>query len=872
MQEVTRDTTQTGPYATAVDAYWSAGWRGILPVGSAPNEKFPPPARFTGHGNPDPSYADVMAYSETHGDRNIALRLPAGVIGLDVDAYGSKIGAAVLAELVERFGPLPDTWTTGARTDGVSGIRLFRVPTHDAAGVEINWPGEAGKNIEIVQHGHRYAIVWPSTNPEAADARYEWRHAHDVATELHPVPSLDELAWLPAAWVDGLRLSYERTDKSDLSSSALGAWWALLRTGPGCPRVVEQLARVTASLRSAAGSRHEAARDAARVLAAYGGEGHAGAPEALLALGDAFVTAVTGPGRDADAEWRRLLVGAVELAATDNPAPRQLCACSPPVLTVDPSRIPSHFASASPAPAGAPAGPSSSTPMPAVSIPDQPPEGDALTDAVITQQVYDELLAGRYCWSNGFGWLQWDGRRWRECADETVVEQVRLWAVAYVPQQLGNLFIAASREMRNLLVGLLSKYRLTSIVALARGLCQVDAAAFDSHADLLNTPSGIVDLRTGELGPHDPALRMTRITAVPYDPAAEHADWTAALSAVRPDVADWFQVRFGQSITGHMTPDDVLLILRGGGENGKSTILAGIKRCVGDYGIYVSDRVLLADANAHPTELTDFRGARFTLTEELPDEARLNVKRLKDVVGTPTMKARKMRQDTIEWSATHSLFISTNPLPIVTDTDHGTWRRLALVEFPYTYVSREPNEAIGERRGDPGLRDRVAAGEAQQRAVLRWLVDGARRWYQGGRAMPPHPESVRADTDRWRGQSDPIEGFWNERLRPDENSFITSADMLTAFNAYLIGVGQREWSARKFNPLFGDHRRTKRASVVYSLERVKPGQVRSYIPGPALALTVGVPSPFVPDNSAVGSRHRGWWGVRFATPTDLDQD
>lgn len=853
----------------------------MLPVGAGPGEKWPPPRAYTGHGAPDPSAADIEAYIETHGDRNVALRAPAGVLGLDVDAYEkggkAKGGGEALAALVAAHGPLPATWVSGARP-APSGIYWFRVPT-ELDGHPINWPGEAAKGIELIQRGHRYGLVWPSTNPEANGAEYRWRFtvgSIEYADDDNTPPSPSDLAELPEAWVRGLALSYARTEKSDLAGSDMAVWWDMLRDGPGCPRVLDLLATAQREIALGQAGRHETARDSARALAAYGGEGHAGAGEALGALGAAFVDAIAGPGRDADGEWHRLLVGAVELAATDNPAPRQLCACSPPSLVMPiPASMP-PFASppstTSPGP-GLPMG-ETITQLGPVPLPDAPPESDALTDARLTQLVHDEMLAGRYCWSPGFGWLLWDGRRWRECSDETAIEDVRQWAVRFVEQQVNNVYIAASREMRNLLIGLLSKYRLTAIVALARGLCQVDPAAFDSHPDLLNTPSGIVDLRTGELLPHDPAMRMTKLTSVAYDPAAGHPDWSAALRAVRPDVAEWLQVRFGQSITGHMTPDDVLLILRGGGENGKSTVLNAIKQALGDYGIFVSDRVLLSDPGSHPTELMDFRGARFTLTEELPDEARLNVKRLKDVVGTPTMKARRMRQDPVEFAATHSLFISTNPLPLVTDTDHGTWRRLALVEFPYRY--RKPgesvNEARGERRGDPGLRDRLRDGQAQREAVLLWLVQGAVRWYAADRAMPPHPLSVQQDTQQWRSKSDPIEGFWAERLRPAAaGSFITSADMTAEFNAYLVAVGQHPWSDRKFVPLFGDHSTTRGHAVEYRVAKIKEGFVRSY----RLSLGAGsitVPSPFVPEPTAVGKVVRAWWGVRFATDIDREQD
>lgn len=221
-------TTYGGPYARAALIYRAAGWEGTLPLGSRPGMKFPPPSGWTGHGAAYPSGADVTAWTETNGAHNIGLRMPPGVIGLDVDHYGNKTGADTLAALTERFGPLPPTWVSSARP-APSGIRLYRVPL-ELDGHPINWPGEAGKFIEIIQPGHRYAVVWPSTNPEAAGHEYEWHSERPgVPAAWDPVPAPEHLDWLPDSWVRGLALPYARVDKVTLGSEPLAAWWDAIR-------------------------------------------------------------------------------------------------------------------------------------------------------------------------------------------------------------------------------------------------------------------------------------------------------------------------------------------------------------------------------------------------------------------------------------------------------------------------------------------------------------------------------------------------------------------------------------------------------------------------------------------------------------------
>lgn len=328
MTDLEQHDTGLGPFGRAARLYRSAGWPGTLPVGRGPGQKSPPPGGWTGHGAPYPSDADVGVWEiGPEAYYNIGLRMPEGVIGLDVDAgYGGKLGDETLAALEARLGPLPPTWVSSARP-APSGIRFFRVPA-ELDGAPVNWPGEAGKFIEIIQPGHRYAVVWPSTNPDAGGAPYEWRHEESPFTAQQvggACPAIESLAPLPEAWVRGLAVPYAVAEKADLGTGAMAQWWDKLRGGGPCPLIHSVCTRAVDDLRRADGARHETARDALSSIVRAGGEGHRGAPGAVRQLGAAFEAAV-GAERARGGEWDRLVAGAVKIAATDNPSPRQMCA------------------------------------------------------------------------------------------------------------------------------------------------------------------------------------------------------------------------------------------------------------------------------------------------------------------------------------------------------------------------------------------------------------------------------------------------------------------------------------------------------------------------------------------------------------------
>ena len=298
---------------------------------------------------------------------------------------------------------------------------------------------------------------------------------------------------------------------------------------------------------------------------------------------------------------------------------------------------------------------------------------------------------------------------------------------------------------------MLSANRIRAIAYITK-LCRTTEETFDAHPDLLNVRNGVVDLRDGTLRPHDPNLMLTKVTMVDYVAGATHQDWEQALTALTADSVDWLQIRFGQGLTGHSVPDDRLVVLKGSGANGKTTIIDGVREALGaDYAVTLPDRVLLARSTDHPTELMTLRGARLGLMEEFPELGHLNVKRLKDLLGTGEISARYCGKDSVTWKPSHTPFVTTNYLPRVDESDDGTWRRLVLLDFPYRYrQAHEAKQTELDRVGDPNLRDRLRrGGDGQHEAVLAWLVAGAVKWYCNGQRMPAAPDP--SGTPRRRG-------------------------------------------------------------------------------------------------------------------------
>jgi putative DNA primase/helicase len=105
----------------------------------------------------------------------------------------------------------------------------------------------------------------------------------------------------------------------------------------------------------------------------------------------------------------------------------------------------------------------------------------------------------------------------------------------------------------------------------------------DADPLLLNCPNGTVDLRTGELRPHDPADLLTKSSGAAYDPAADGPTWAKFLETVQPEekMREYLQRLFGHALEGRVT-EHILPICHGDGANGKGTLIAAVLAALGD--------------------------------------------------------------------------------------------------------------------------------------------------------------------------------------------------------------------------------------------------------------------------------------------------
>ena len=420
-------------------------------------------------------------------------------------------------------------------------------------------------------------------------------------------------------------------------------------------------------------------------------------------------------------------------------------------------------------------------------------------------QLFAENTAGALLWCASIGWMVWDGGRF--CPDES---RARLLAHTFTGRQLkaatndyqqaagaaandpddGDLAAKAKRS-KNLLT-FVNRCRSTNGLNhllteaaphLARAVDDLDA---DPYA--LNTPAGIVDLRTGELHPSDPAALCTKATAVA--PGTDGADlWRGFLDTITcgdNELADYLQAVAGMAALGKVFTE-TLLIATGDGGNGKSTFFNTLARVLGDYATSVRPALLMTGNQNNGAELAALRGVRLALAAETEEGQRLDVATVKALCSTDRVAANPKYKAPFSFTPSHTIVLYTNFLPRVGSSDRGTWSRLTVLPF-----NAHLRDTAGERKDFAEILFNRAGG-----AVLSWMIEGARRFIANGYKLTP-PAVVREALAEYRKSCDWLGAFIEEDCELGESYAVGSTDLYQRYTAFCQVSGDYRRDSRDF--------------------------------------------------------------------------
>jgi putative DNA primase/helicase len=428
------------------------------------------------------------------------------------------------------------------------------------------------------------------------------------------------------------------------------------------------------------------------------------------------------------------------------------------------------------------------------------------------QDMLAETFAQRYegslVYAHDFGaWLEFNGRQWIKDPTRKAFEYAR-----QLCRELGD-------------------GKQTTRAAFFSGVEQIakcdprlscGSSEFDSDNYELNTPSGLYDLRTGEVKPHYPEQRLTKITAVA--PTAAHGG--VFLKAIREICGgDESLVRFHQVSLGAMLSgareEHWLVYWFGTGRNGKNLLADLVFSILGEYAHKLPSSALMSKKHeSHLSELTGLRGVRLALSSEIEEGSFWNEARLKELTGDEFITARYMGRDAFTFTKSHKHLILGNHRPQIKTVDEAIKNRVLLVPFDVSFAGREDRDLPQKIRAEAGF-------------VLHWLIEGHTTWLENGKRLPKCEAVERATKGYFAAQST-IEMWIDECCRkvddPDRpaSSWSTASDLYDNYQQWKRARGEAPVSQTRFGEFMGRafvKAQSKKAAVYVGLELDQAGVI-----------------------------------------------
>ena len=320
------------------------------------------------------------------------------------------------------------------------------------------------------------------------------------------------------------------------------------------------------------------------------------------------------------------------------------------------------------------------------------------------------------------------------------------------------------------------------ILAAARSVSPVGAGVFNAKNNLLKVKNGTIDLRTGKLKPDNPNDLFTICAnANYYRSLPEPRIFKKFLNEIfeaDKDLIDYVHRLLGYCITGE-TKEQLFFVFYGTGANGKSTLINILQSVLSDYvGSFDSYALAKKDegsGRANPT-LIQNRYCRLVTVSEKNDRSELDISLIKSITGGEKINTRMLFQNNLKpFAPMYKIIFTANKLPKIDWDDYGIRRRYRVIPF---------NKTIKPEDIDLDLETKILANEKE--TILKWLADGAKKYYKSGLGEEPLAVKKALFIARYNNNEDSIFAYANDRIdtTENENDTIQSSDIERDYQAW----------------------------------------------------------------------------------------
>ncbi len=357
-------------------------------------------------------------------------------------------------------------------------------------------------------------------------------------------------------------------------------------------------------------------------------------------------------------------------------------------------------------------------------------------------------------------WWTWEGHRWVE--DKSLQHERIVRDLLRVEALRINRYGGAKAEEQNAKSAarrIQSSNGIAAIVKLLRARVASAVDDFDRDPWVLNTPSGLIDLKVFKRRPAVPMDLVSKATSVAPAPGAAPL-WSAFLERLTggdKELEKFLQRYLGYCLTGDMSEKVLAFAWGSNTDTGKSTFVRTVKAVLGNYVKTTNVQAFMTSSRGTvPDHIAQLLGVRLTTATEPGQGQEWDDEMLKAIIGDDEIQVRRFFGSWFDFRPQFKILIAGNHEPELRQVTDSMRRRILIIPM---------NNKVPVEEQIAGLGEKMVAEEGP--AILAWMIAGCKAWQEKGLAAP---EAVRVTTERYWLQQDNLKRWVEEQCELDPDA------------------------------------------------------------------------------------------------------
>ncbi len=400
--------------------------------------------------------------------------------------------------------------------------------------------------------------------------------------------------------------------------------------------------------------------------------------------------------------------------------------------------------------------------------------GDSLTKTLLEK----EYNGGHYLlYTSDKLYWEYNGKMWVTIPDQKIKQKLLPHARSFI----------AEHECNNL-----AKLN-NSVLNILEGRAYIDG---DPLRQTHHNPPSVINCQNGELWfdehgdqtlkPHTHESYLRNCLNVAYDPSASCPLFDQAIREIFSKSSDPDDmVRHFMELAGYICQPwrkiPIIVLLHGGGSNGKTSLLKIILMILGNNTV-MSDRI--SDIENSPFKIGSLDGKLMLLDDDVDGGTCLPDGFLKKISEEKALTGEHKYKPPFEFICRAVPVMLSNDYPVTKDLSKGMRRRLLVIPFERTFEQHEIKV---------GLFDEIWEQEAS--GILNQIVAGFSRVRK--REKFDEPDDCKKAKDGWIARFNTLTAFIDERCELDPTYSIPLGDFYSRLEGYCAETGIRNVPSRR---------------------------------------------------------------------------